>query len=139
MAPKKTRMVSLNKGFHFLGIQFDVARTTPYALNHEKRNGSVKVSLHPRSNVIPRLDRGIYLPQIIRRTCKDTVIDGPTGGKGSMHICAVREPKWSDGDTCGRMFGTPPNRSSQPQHNAKCSSHLGKCKFEEQYNNPPRK
>jgi hypothetical protein len=35
-------------------------------------------------NVIPRLDLGIYLSQIIRRTCKDTVIDGPIGGEGSM-------------------------------------------------------
>jgi hypothetical protein len=49
MAPKKTRMGSLNKGFHFLGIQFDVARTTPNASQNEQPHSSVKVSLHPRS------------------------------------------------------------------------------------------
>ncbi len=49
MMLKKTRMGSLTKGFHGLGMQFAVARTTPCALNHEKPNGSVKTLLHPRS------------------------------------------------------------------------------------------
>jgi len=49
MAPKKTRMGSVNKGFHFLGIQFTVARTTANSSNNEQPQCSVKVSLHPRS------------------------------------------------------------------------------------------
>ena len=49
MAPKKTRMGSVNKGFHFLGIQFTVARTTAHSSNNEQPQSSVEVTLHPRS------------------------------------------------------------------------------------------
>ncbi len=49
IAPKKTRMGSVNKGFHFLGIQFTVARTTANSDHHEQPQSSVKVTLHPRS------------------------------------------------------------------------------------------
>ena len=47
--PKKTRMGSVNKGFHFLGIQFTVARTTANSDHHEQPQSSVKVTLYPRS------------------------------------------------------------------------------------------
>ena len=49
MAPKKTSMGSVNKGFHFLGIQFTVARTTVHSDKSEQPQSSIKVSLHPRS------------------------------------------------------------------------------------------
>ena len=49
MAPKKTCMGSVNKGFHFLGIQFTVARTTAHSSNNEQPQSSVEVTLHPRS------------------------------------------------------------------------------------------
>ena len=49
MAPKKTRMGSVNKGFHFLGIQFTVTQTTANSSNNEQPQSSVEVTLHPRS------------------------------------------------------------------------------------------
>ena len=49
LAPKKTIMGRINKGFHFLGIQYDVAQTTACPKKKECALDSVKVSLHPRS------------------------------------------------------------------------------------------
>ena len=39
----------INKGFHFLGIQYAVAQTTAWPKKKECALDSVKVSLHPRS------------------------------------------------------------------------------------------
>jgi hypothetical protein len=49
VAPKKTRTGSIEKGFHFLGIQFAVARTTASSSRKDRSLTSVDVSLHPRS------------------------------------------------------------------------------------------
>jgi hypothetical protein len=49
VASKKTRMWSVEKGFHFLGIQFAVARTTASSSRKDRSLTSVDVSLHPRS------------------------------------------------------------------------------------------
>ena len=49
LAPKKTQMGAINKGFHFLGIQYDVAQTSAWPKKKEGTLESIKVSLHPRS------------------------------------------------------------------------------------------
>lgn len=49
LAPKKTQMGKLNKGFHFLGVQYDVAQTSAWPKKKEDTLESIKVSLHPRS------------------------------------------------------------------------------------------
>ena len=49
LAPKKTQMGQLNKGFHFLGIQYDVAQTMTSVKKSQHPLDPIKVSLHPRS------------------------------------------------------------------------------------------
>ena len=39
----------MNKGFHFLGLQFTVAQTTAHSSSNEQPQSSVVLSLHPRS------------------------------------------------------------------------------------------
>ena len=49
LAPKKTQMGKINKRFHFLGVQYDVAQTSAWPKKKEDTLKSIKVSLHPRS------------------------------------------------------------------------------------------
>ena len=59
MAPTKTRMGAIQKGFHFLGINFSWART------HEKTsNNKVNVSLHPRS-VHRSIDKARQMQEVV--------------------------------------------------------------------------
>ena len=50
LAPKKTQMGQLNKGFHFLSIQYDVAQTMTSIKKSQHPLDPIKVSLHPRSS-----------------------------------------------------------------------------------------
>ena len=49
LAPKKRQMGQLNQGFHFLGIQYDVAQTMTSIKKSQHSLDPIKVSLHPRS------------------------------------------------------------------------------------------
>ena len=49
LASKKTIMGRAHKGFHFLGVQYDVAQTTAWPKKKECAMDSIQVSLHPRS------------------------------------------------------------------------------------------
>ncbi len=49
LAPTKTRMGHIESGFHFLGINFSVARTLESPQKNVSPKNQVEVSLHPRS------------------------------------------------------------------------------------------
>ena len=70
MAPKKTRMGSIEKSFHFLGIQFAVARITASRSRKDSSLTSVEVSLHPRT--IRRSIEKVKLKQEEERVLKGT-------------------------------------------------------------------
>ena len=109
----------LTKGFHFLDrIQFTVARTTANSSNNEQPQCSVEVSLHPRS--IRRSIEKLRLKQEELRLLESqrySSADHPAYVQRHWYrwanwwqrqheILVVREPKWSDGETCGRMYGS---------------------------------
>ena len=49
LARKKAIMGRANKGFHFLGVQYDVAQTTAWLKKKECALDSIQVTIHPRS------------------------------------------------------------------------------------------
>ena len=90
LAPKKTQMGKLNKRFHFLGVQYDVAQTSAWPKKKEGTLESIKVSLHPRSirRSIDKIRRKQETMALLNK--KPTTVEHPA----SVHRQRYRWANW---------------------------------------------
>ena len=91
LAPTKTRMGNIESGFHFLGINFSVARTLESPQKNVKPKNQVKVSLHPRS--IHRSIDKAKLMQEEERALNNTLASG-AGPPAEVQSYVYRWARW---------------------------------------------